>query len=243
MPKAHVEAPVAGSIILAGVLLKLGGYGICRVYSKVIVRVKFIGSYIVALRILGICYVGFICMRLNDIKALVAYSSVSHMGLILIGLIRGYLWGITGGLAIIISHGLSSSGLFCIVNIYYERTRRRSFYVSKGLMGILPILCLIMFLLCGANISAPPTINLLSEIFLIVRGLKYDYLMVVGFPIGAFLGAVFTLFLFSVSQHGKSFSGGLSLIGVKTSEIHVLVLHLLPLNFIVLKSEIFFMWL
>ena len=78
-------------MILAGVLLKLGGYGICRVYYKVIVRVKFIGTYIVALRILGICYVGLMCMRLNDMKALVAYSSVSHMGLVLIGLIRGYL--------------------------------------------------------------------------------------------------------------------------------------------------------
>jgi len=86
LPKAHVEAPVAGSMILAGVLLKLGGYGLIRVLRITGVYIKFIGSYFIGLSLVGIVYVGFICCRINDFKALVAYSSVAHMGIVICGL-------------------------------------------------------------------------------------------------------------------------------------------------------------
>ena len=183
------------------------------------------------------------CCRLNDIKALVAYSSVAHIGLVLGGLLRGYLWGLRGGFIIIVSHGISSSGLFCIVNIYYERLGRRSLFLNKGLLIFLPIFSLIMFILCGANISAPPTVNLISEIYLMLRVLSFDYIIILVFPLGSFLGAVFTFYLFSYSQHGKIVRRGKNFVAQKFSELHSLVLHIIPLNILVLKPEVFFLWL
>src|SRR3954467_8021017 len=103
----------------------------------------------------------------------------------------------------ILRHGVSSSGLFCIVNIYYERTSSRSFFVNKGMLLLFPIFALFLFLLRAANIAAPPTINLISEIFLMVRILGFDKIMLLVFPLGSFLGAVFTLYIFSYSQHGQ----------------------------------------
>lgn len=188
---------------------------------------------------MGMFYVGLMCCRLNDLKALVAYSSVAHMGLVICGIFSCYYWGYTGGLIIIISHGLASSGLFCVVNIYYERLGSRRLYLNKGLILVLPLFSLFFFVLCAANIAAPPTVNLLSEIFLMARILKFDKVMLLLFPLGSYFGAVFTLFIFSYSQHGKSYYGVYSYLSINFREYHTLALHILPVNFLILKSEYF----
>lgn len=139
-----------------------------------------------------------------------------------------------------ISHGLGSSGLFCIVNVVYERLHRRSIFLNKGVLALIPIFSLIMFLLCCSNISAPPTINLLSEISLIVSIYYYDRVRMLVFPVGSFLGAVFTFFMFSFSQHGKFYRVTHSLRTGKINEIHVLILHILPVNFLILKNDFLF---
>jgi len=239
LPKAHVEAPVSGSMILAGVLLKLGGYGFYRVIIFCLGGLKIFSNYFFGLRIIGILYVGFICCRLNDLKALVAYFSVAHIALVICGFFRLYVWGVRGGYIIIIRHGLASSGLFCVVNIYYERTGSRRIFLNKGLIIILPLLSLFLFLLRAANMAAPPTLNLISEIFLIIRILKFDFSMLLIFPLASYIGAVFTLFMFSLSQHGKSYKGSYSYLDSVVREYHLLVLHILPINFLILKPEYF----
>ena len=132
LPKAHVEAPVAGSMILAGVLLKLGGYGIIRMGLAVGEAMSSISYYLVGLSLFGILFVGLICCRLNDFKTLVAYSSVSHMGIVIVGLFTFYSWGLEGALLIIIGHGISSSGLFCIVKCIMSVLENEDFMLIRG---------------------------------------------------------------------------------------------------------------
>lgn len=138
-----------------------------------------------------------------------------------------------------ISHGLSSSGLFCIVNMFYERLSSRRFYINKGLLILFPFLSLIIFLLSASNIAAPPTINLISEIFLIISIIGFNYLIILVFPLGSFLGAVFTIFIYSFSQHGKIFIRSFSFNLVNYRELHILVLHLIPVYFILLRTDLF----
>nr|QIT06465.1 NADH dehydrogenase subunit 4 [Mesaphorura yosii] len=243
LPSAHVEAPVAGSMILAGVLLKLGGYGLCRVMFEFPSVMLYFSNILVSLGIVSMVMVGLICCRLNDMKALVAYSSVAHMGLVVAGLYVGGFLGFTGALIMMLGHGLASSGLFSILNMYYERTGSRSFYLNSGMIVVLPIFSLFMFLLCACNMGAPPSINLLSELYLLGGLMSFSKMMLIFLPLGSFLGVVFTIYLFSYSQHGKMNGGVQSYWVVSFVELNSLVLHSLPLNVLFLKLDPFMLWL
>ena len=118
--------------------------------------------------------VSLICLRQTDIKALVAYSSVAHIGLVLAGIRTLRTWGIRGAVVVIVGHGLCSSCLFCLANVVYERLGSRRLYISKGLLNFMPRMGLWWFLLSIGNIAAPPTLNLLGEIQLITAVVSWS---------------------------------------------------------------------
>lgn len=240
LPKAHVEAPVSGSIILAGVLLKLGGYGLFRVFSILIISGILYNFLFISISLLGGLFIRFICLRQRDLKSLIAYSSVIHMGLVLGGIMTFNYWGIFGSLILMIAHGLCSSGLFCLANIVYERLSSRRLFVVKGLINFIPSIRLWWFLLRSYNMAAPPSLNLMGEIILFNSLVSWEILNTYIFLFISFFRAVYTLYIYSYSQHGFGFSGSFSFSRGYNREYLLLFLHWFPLNLIIFISNMLF---
>lgn len=238
LPKAHVEAPVSGSIILAGILLKLGGYGLIRIFSLILkISIKF-NIFWLVLSLIGGFLVRLICLRQIDLKALVAYSSVAHMRLVIGGLIVLLRWGWGFSYSLIIAHGLCSSGLFFLVNLFYERLRSRSLIINKGILNFIPRISIWWFLLCSRNMAAPPSVNLLGEIGLLNRIIGWSKISIILLILISFFRAAYSLYLYSYSQHGKFNIGNYSFSFALNREYLILFLHWFPVNFLILKRDL-----
>nr|AYR05265.1 NADH dehydrogenase subunit 4 [Coleoptera sp. ACP-2013] len=243
LPKAHVEAPVAGSMILAGIMLKLGGYGLLRVMKMFIGLSGSVNFIFIVISLVGGFFVSLICLCQSDMKSLIAYSSVAHMGLAFSGIMTMNIWGMWGSLVLMLAHGLCSSGLFCLANIIYERVHSRSLYLNKGMINLLPSFSFWWFLLCSSNMAAPPSLNLLGEIILINSLVMYSKYTMIFLSLISFFSAVYSLYLYSFSQHGKYYSGIYSVYSGNVREFLLLFLHWVPLNVLILKSEFLTLWL
>nr|YP_009245635.1 NADH dehydrogenase subunit 4 [Oligolophus tienmushanensis]AIG60116.1 NADH dehydrogenase subunit 4 [Oligolophus tienmushanensis] len=203
LPKAHVEAPVFGSMILAGVMLKMGGYGMLRLISLFTGFLVMYGDLILSFFLGGGVIMSFVCLSQSDLKALVAYSSVGHMSMFLGGLLSLSNYGYMGALLIMLAHGFTSSGLFSIVNMVYERIHTRSLLMIRGLTLVLPSISFLWFILSLSNMAAPPFLNLLGELYLSFGIVSFSlwYMVPLGFMF--FLAASYSLYMYSISQHGK----------------------------------------
>lgn len=243
LPKAHVEAPVAGSIILAGILLKLGRYGILRM-TYLFQKINYLLTPLISrIALWGACITRLICLRQTDLKSLIAYSSVGHIGLLTAGIISNTSWGWNRALTLIIAHGLCSSALFALANITYESTHTRNLYLTKGLLALFPNLTTLWFIASASNMAAPPSINLIREIILITRSLFSSRILWIPLSVIRFLAAAYSLLLYSSTQHGSplNYSNPLNLLN--PSNYTTIILHLIPLYTLITKPEIITLWL
>lgn len=242
LPKAHVEAPISGSMILAGVLLKLGFYGLYRFKRFFFIDLINFRIIIIVISLWGAVIIRIYCLFQIDIKSLIAYSSVSHMGIALRGCLTFYLYGSYGILIIIIGHGLCSSGLFCLSNLIYERFYTRNIFIIKGINLIFPNLTLWWFLFRIVNISAPITINLFRELFLGLRVIKFRILLIIPIIILIFLSACYSIFMYRYINHGQRWIIFRRNI-IFAREYYLLFLHLIPLILWFIKFNFFIKWL
>nr|YP_010958563.1 NADH dehydrogenase subunit 4 [Centrotypus laticornis]UXF57639.1 NADH dehydrogenase subunit 4 [Centrotypus laticornis] len=228
LPSAHVQAPVSGSMILAGLMLSIGGYGLIR-FMNLNDLIFFNYSYIwFSMGLLGSFLVGLVCLIQVDMKSLIAYSSISHMSLCLMGILTMSSFGMLGAFVMMVSHGLCSSGLFCLANICYLRVLSRSMYMVKGMIFFMPSLSFFWFIFCVFNMGCPPSINFLGELFIIMSSIcYYDYSFIFLF-FSSFISACFSFYLYTFSQHG-SFLSFYSCCNVHVSEYLLLFSHLFPL--------------
>nr|YP_009528565.1 NADH dehydrogenase subunit 4 [Oostethus manadensis]YP_009914978.1 NADH dehydrogenase subunit 4 [Microphis deocata]AKG95379.1 NADH dehydrogenase subunit 4 [Oostethus manadensis]QLF67689.1 NADH dehydrogenase subunit 4 [Microphis deocata] len=242
LPKAHVEAPIAGSMVLAAVLLKLGGYGMMRLLTILSPLTKEMSYPFIILALWGIIMAGSICLRQTDLKSLIAYSSVSHMGLVAAAILIQTPWAFAGALILMIAHGLTSSALFCLANTNYERTHSRTMMLARGLQTTLPLMTTWWFISNLANLALPPLPNLMGELIIITSLFNWSPWTIVLTGLGTLITAAYSLYLFLTTQRGPLTNHLAPTDPTHTREHLLITLHLIPLLLLIIKPELIWNW-
>lgn len=203
LPDAHVEAPTAGSVILAAILLKMGTYGFLRFLLPFFpdASLDFI-PILCALAIIGIIYGAIVAFAQKDLKKLVAYSSVSHLGLVMLGIFVLNVQGIEGGIYLMISHGLSTGALFLIVGMIYERRHTKLMTEFGGISKVMPILATFFMISTLSSIGLPSLSGFIGEFLVLLGAFKFNYIYSVLGATGIILGAVYLLWAYQRVMFG-----------------------------------------
>lgn len=197
LPDAHVEAPTPGSVILAGVMLKMGTYGFMRFVLPLFpAAVDAYSGVFFLLGVVGILYGALVAMVQPDIKKLVAYSSVSHMGYVMVGLFALNTYGLTGGLYQMLNHGISTGALFLLVGMIYERTHSREIAKYGGLAMVMPLYTICFFIVTLSSIAVPGTNGFIGEFLILLGTFQAHNWYGAAAVLGVVLGAVYMLWMF-----------------------------------------------
>lgn len=205
LPDAHVEAPTAGSVILAGVLLKMGTYGFVRFSLPIMPQAtKLFLPYMLTICIIGVIYGAMVAMVQKDWKKLVAYSSVSHLGFCMVGVFALNWYGITGGVLQMINHGLATGALFLIVGLIYERRHTRMISDYGGLSKVMPVFATYFMIIMLSSIGLPTLNGFIGEFSVLLGAIQLDQkIWVVLTATGIILGAAYMLWLYQRTMFGK----------------------------------------
>src|ERR1700761_7061000 len=206
--KAHVESPLGGSVILAAIVLKLSLYGIFRLILPILPKASINYTFIVYLiGIITIIYASFSTLRTIDVKELIAYSSVSHAAVYLLGVFSNTIQGIEGGIILGLAHGFVSSGLFiCTGGVLYDRSSTRLITYYRGITQIMPLFAILFFILCLSNAGTPLSLNFIGE-FMSLYGI-FERLPILGVLASSSIvfSAAYTIYMFNRIAFGGSFS-------------------------------------
>ena len=233
LPDAHVEAPTAGSVLLAAILLKMAGYGFIRFSLGLFpVASEYFTPLVFALSLVAIVYTSLVALMQEDMKKLIAYSSVAHMGFVTLGIFTMTQQGIEGSIFQMISHGLVSAALFLCVGVVYERMHTRLISKYGGLVNIMPRYAIVFMVFTLGALGLPGTSGFIGEFLILMGAFKKNFLVATIASLGVILGAAYMLWLYKRIIFGEIINSEVrNMIDLKKFEIVILFLLVAPIIF------------